>query len=171
MIYGEAYFNVSPSSNHQGSAFKVHSKNQLVEVLGTEFNIKAYNNETQVFTTLVEGSVKVKANKATAILHPNEQAITNNYANKIQIKKVVASNLVSWYKGVFNFKSMPLKEIMKALSRWYDLEYEFKNSTIEKERFTGVIKKDQSIEEIAEMLKSAGFIKNYQIKNKKITLE
>ena len=59
LVYGEAYFDVSPSVEHNGAKFKVFNQSQEVEVLGTEFNVKAYKDETNIYTTLVEGRVVI----------------------------------------------------------------------------------------------------------------
>ncbi len=60
LVYGEAYFEVSPSTAHKGAHFQVYNKKQKVEVVGTEFNIKAYNDESNIYTTLVNGKVNVE---------------------------------------------------------------------------------------------------------------
>lgn len=75
LIYGEAYFDVSPSLNHKGSKFRVLNQNQEIEVLGTEFNIKAYKDEKYIYTTLVEGKIAIDNGVSKQNLVPNEQSI------------------------------------------------------------------------------------------------
>ncbi|MDO5978372.1 FecR family protein [Flavivirga spongiicola] len=170
LIYGEAYFDVSPSILHSGSKFKVRTNTQDIEVLGTEFNIKAYKDETNTYTTLVEGKVSINNAINTVILSPGEQSITN--ANDEEIKTVLVDiyDEIAWKDGVFSFKNKPLKDIAKVLSRWYDMDVIFIDKSLEKVRFKGVLGKNQSIEEILSAIKSVS-INNYEINNKTIIIK
>lgn len=171
LIYGEAYFDVSPSNEHNGSKFKVFNESQEVEVLGTEFNIKAYKDETNVYTTLVEGKVDVSIQNRKQRLIPNQQLNLNIKTNALMVKNVDVYNEISWKEGVFSFEEISLKDMMTALSRWYDIEVIFKNNTIEKEEFIGILRKNQSIEEILTSIKNFRVIKDYSIHGKKVILE
>ena len=171
LIYGEAFFSVSPSTEHNGSKFKVLNANQEVEVFGTEFNIKAYKGEYIVSTTLVEGKVSVSNSVTKQNLVPNQQSIVNLKNKEISIQKIDAYSETSWRKGLFSFKSKTLKEIMVVLSRWYDVNVEFENSELESVKFNGVLSKNDSIEEILRTIKNTNFITAYEIKDKKITLK
>ncbi|HEX9826080.1 MAG TPA: FecR family protein [Flavobacteriaceae bacterium] len=170
LVYGEAYFEVSPSTEHKGSGFKVFHNHQEVQVLGTKFNIKAYKDETNIYTTLVEGKVAVNYAGKNQILAPNQQSNLDLKNNKISITTVDASVESSWKEGKFNFKKLPLKDIMKVLSRWYDMDVIFENKELEEERFIGIIKKNESIEEILSSIKSTNSINNYKINNKTIII-
>jgi len=77
LVYGEAYFDVSPSTNHNGSKFIVLNKSQEIEVIGTEFNLKAYKDEFNIYTTLVEGEVLVSTQTTSKILKPTQQSNFN----------------------------------------------------------------------------------------------
>lgn len=171
LLYGEAYFDVSPSTNHGGSKFKVHTQMQHVEVLGTEFNIKAYKDETTIYTTLVEGKVAISNATARQILAPNQQSNLSVKNNDIAITTVDVYSETSWRKGLFVFKGMPLKEIMKVLSRWYDVDIVFANAALGNVKFNGVLHKNQNLEEILTTIKNTDFINAYEIKNNKITLK
>lgn len=171
LIYGEAYFAVSPSSDHNGSKFSVINNAQEVEVIGTEFNIKAYRDEAYIYTTLVEGQVLVNIDAKKQILVPNQQLKLNININTTTIKKVDIRNEISWKEGVFSFDGKSLKEIMKVLSRWYDMDVIFENKAIENEEFVGSLEKNQNINEILSSIKSFGIIKNYEINDKKIILK
>lgn len=171
LVYGEAYFDVSPSTLHKGSKFKVFNKSQEVEVIGTEFNIKAYKDETNVFTTLVEGKVDVNiANKKQRLI-PNQQLNLNTKTNATVINSVDVYDEIAWKQGVFSFKRKSLEDIMKVLSRWYDLDVKFTNPELKKSGFNGIVGKDQKIEDILETIKSYGVIKEYEIKNKTVILK
>lgn len=171
LVYGEAYFDVSPSSQHKGSKFKVSNNIQEVEVIGTAFNIKAYKDEGHIYTTLVEGKVEVSIQNKKQGLIPNQQLNLNINTNVSTIKEVDVFNEISWKDGVFSFEEKSLKDIMMVLSRWYDIEVLFKNKSIENEEFIGILRKSQNIEEILTGIKNFGIIKNYTIEGKKVILE
>lgn len=154
LIYGEAYFEVSPCVFHQGKSFIVHSRNQIIEVLGTEFNLKAYKEESNIVTTLIEGKVALSHIdlSVTSMLSPNEQATFDPHTQKIDIRLVDIDAIVAWRKGVFSFKDKSLKDIMFTLARWYDFEVVFENEEIANEKFNGIFRKTQKIENILEAI-------------------
>ena len=171
LVYGEAYFDVSPRIEHKGADFKVYQNKQEIQVLGTEFNIKAYKDETNIYTTLVEGKVAVSFEEYTQDLVPNQQSIVNLNNSKLIVATVNIYNEISWKEGIFSFEEKSLKEIMKVLSRWYDMDVVFKNKMIEDEEFIGVLGKDQNIEDILSSIKNFGIIKDFKIKYKEVILE
>jgi len=171
LVYGEAYFDVSPSIDHKGTSFRVYNNKHEVRVLGTKFNIKAYKDETNIYTTLVEGKVVVSFDELKQNLVPNQQSNFNINNNKLTISNVDVYNETSWKEGVFSFDGKTLKDIMKVLSRWYDMEVVYKNKMLEDEEFIGVLGKDQNIEDILSSIKNFGIIKDYEIKDMKVVLE
>ncbi len=170
LVYGEAYFDVSPSTENNGLDFKVYNNKQEVHVIGSEFNIKAYKDETHIYTTLVVGKVDVSIENRKQSLIPNQQLNFDLVNNNISIAKVDVKTEISWKNGVFSFKNKPLKDIMRVISRWYDVDIIFLNKDLESLKFKGVIDKQQNIEEILLIMKSST-INNYTIKNKSIILE
>jgi transmembrane sensor len=171
LVYGEAYFDVSPSTKHKGAHFKVLSNKQEVDVIGTEFNIKAYKDEANSYTTLVEGKVDVSIENSKRRLMPNQQFNLNIKTSNSFVKNVDVYNEISWKEGVFSFENITLKDMMKVLSRWYDVDFIFKNKAIENEIFDGVLRKNQSLDEILRSIKNFKIIKNYEIKDKEVILE
>ena len=171
LVYGEAYFDVSPSTENKGAKFVVLNNAQEVEVLGTEFNIKAYKDETNIYTTLVEGKVAVNYENRKQNLIPNQQSSLDVNTKNLLVKEVDVYNEISWKEGVFSFERKPLKEIMKVLSRWYDIDVIFMNKSLEDVKFFGVLGKDQNIKEILETIKKFKIIENYEIKEKIIILK
>ena len=171
LLYGEAYFEVSPSSNHNGSRFNLKTQLQNIEVLGTAFNIKAYQNDTNIYTTLVEGMVDINSMGITRQLLPNQQSILNLDSEKLTINNIDVYNEISWKNGLFSFKGKPLKEIMIVLARWYDIDFEFNDESLENVKFNGVLLKKQSLEEILTIIKETEFINAYEITAKKITIK
>lgn len=170
LVYGEAYFDVSSSKNHNGANFKVMSNLQEVEVLGTEFNIKAYKDETNIYTTLAEGKVTVSNANFKEYLAVGQQSIINKETGNINIKSVNIYNETAWKSGVFSFKNKSLKEIMKVLSRWYDVDIVFENKNLETIKFNGILSKKMTLEEILIPIKRNVNL-NYKVENNKIILK
>jgi ferric-dicitrate binding protein FerR (iron transport regulator) len=171
LLYGEAYFDVSPSTAHYGAKFKVKNNVQEVEVLGTEFNIKAYKDETNIYTTLVEGKVSITAETKNKILKPSQQLNLNLINKTLQVSTVNVHYEISWKDGVFSFRRKPLEEIVKVLSRWYDVDFVFDNEEIKKAGFNGNLSKEQKLEDILETIKSFGKINEYEINHKTVILK
>ncbi|WP_346880805.1 FecR family protein [uncultured Algibacter sp.] len=171
LVYGEAYFDVSPSSSHNGTKFIVTTKNQDVEVIGTEFNIKAYNDEDIISTTLVEGKINIEVNSSKEVLNPEQQFVLNKINNDFIITHVDTYSETAWRKGLFSFKNKSLKDIMKVLSRWYDIDVVFENKSLEHIEFKGVISKNQNIEDILTLIKDTNFINTYEINKKTIIIK
>ena len=173
LVYGEAYFDVSPSSENKSAKFQVLNQSQLIEVLGTEFNLKAYKDDDNVYTTLVEGKIAINLNNGKKQdLSPDQQAKWNPNTNSLSLEKDVnVYNEISWKYGVFNFNGKPLKEIMKTISRWYDVEIVFLSKKVEETEFVGVIRKNRSLEDILINIKNFGVIKDYERKEKIVILK
>ncbi|WP_158850662.1 FecR family protein [Algibacter sp. L1A34] len=171
LVYGEAYFDVSPSTNHNGAKFQVISKGQNVEVLGTEFNIKAYQDEVNIYTTLVEGKVEVSFGEIKENLIPKQQSILNIENNVFAIAHVDVYNEIAWKDGVFNFENKTLKDIMMVLSRWYDIDVAFEKKDLETQKFIGALKKNYSIEKILTIFQKANIINSYEINKKSVIIK
>ncbi|TNJ46957.1 FecR family protein [Tamlana fucoidanivorans] len=173
LLYGEAYFDVSPSSDNNGLSFKVLNPLQSIEVIGTEFNVRAYKDENEVYTTLVEGKVLVENENHKAILNPNDQSIIHLDSNEkaINVIEVDINSEIAWMKGFFSFKHKSLKDISKTLMRWYDVAITFENKDLETVKFKGNLSKYQDIEEILRLIKSTNYINDYIIKENSIIIK
>lgn len=171
LLYGEAYFDVSPSTKHKGALFKVLSGTQEIEVLGTEFNIKAYHDEEYIYTTLVEGKVAVDNNIKKEILKPSEQSVLSKENKSMIIAEVDVYSEIAWKNGFFSFKRKSLKDIMKVLSRWYDVDILFLNKDLEEVNFKGVLNKNQELDEILNAIKSTNYINAYDINEKTVLIK
>lgn len=170
LLYGEVYLDVSPSTKHQGGAFKIIAQEQEVEVIGTEFNLKAYGEDAKIYTTLVEGKVQIIANGKQAYLNPSEQSILDLNSGQLSKSQVDVNYDTAWLRGYFYFKDKPLKEIMQVLARWYDIQISFNSSELEKVNFSGLLSKKQTIEEILNGIKNTNSINAYEIKNNTVTI-
>lgn len=170
LLYGEAYFEVSPSESNYGDAFKVQSSMQTVEVLGTQFNIKAYKEESEIYTTLIEGKVRINKGNENKTLQPGQQSIISA-DSVISVIMTDVNMETAWKQGLFSFKDKSLKEIMIVLARWYDVDISFENEDLQKIRFKGVLSKDQALEDILLTIKNLKVIKDYEIHKNKVLLK
>lgn len=127
-ISGEAYFEVAKNT---AMPFKVNANRQAgIEVLGTHFNINAYENERSLNTTLLEGAIAVysvagaSVNSAKTIIKPGQQAIVDRQAPAIitVVDHVNIEQIMAWKNGLFNFDGARLEDVLKQLERWYDIE-------------------------------------------------
>jgi len=117
-LIGEGYFEISKDPLRP---FLVESAEQTVEVLGTHFNVSAYEDEQTIKTTLLEGSVKIIAKSGhKQVIKPNQEAITNG--KTIMVSAADPEMAVDWKNGYFIFKDEDFKTAMRKIERWYDVE-------------------------------------------------
>lgn len=150
-LSGEAYFDVTKDAKHP---FVVNVSGTRVEVLGTSFNVKAYEENEEVVTTLVEGRVKVQSSGFKAesmLLAPGQQAIVDEKTGDMDMCEVDVALFTSWREGVFLFKDQRMEDIMIELARWYDLKVFYKNPLAKEYRFGGHFNRSSEIDSIMEM--------------------
>lgn len=153
-LEGEAYFEVKKTPTKR-IPFTVKSNGQAISVLGTEFNVAAYADEPTVRTVLVEGSVKIVAHtaKREVLLKPGEEAVLSSAG--IQTREANVASVTAWKTGKFRFDDTELHEIMNQLSRWYDVEVEYRG-VIKKTYFYGVMNRDETLAGVLEALRAGG---------------
>lgn len=167
-LSGEAYFEVSKDKNHP---FVVSAHNNLVEVLGTHFNISAYADEEAVKTTLMEGAVRVSAVSkegkviSSAVLKPDQQALGSG--NVINVRGVDAEDAVSWKDGDYVFRKEPLENIMTNIARRYNVEVTYQEPMLRKQLFGGSVSNTAKLSEVLNMLEMAGGV-HFRTEGKKI---
>lgn len=172
VVTGEAYFEVKPDRKRP---FRVVTSSatgegQLIEVLGTHFNVNAYADEAAVTTSLLEGSVKIipmNGNSETEtkaeVLKPGQQSLWQNGALRVQEADVFGA--VAWKNGLFQFRDASLPEVMRQLSRWYDVDIVYEGEVPER-TFSGKMYRNINASQALELLK---FMKvNFRIEGKKI---
>lgn len=165
-LNGEAYFDIEKvMEGGVRKAFAVETSGQIVEVLGTHFNISAYEDDPSVKTTLVSGSVNVysKANQERKLLSPGEQSVLTDGSPSIQILKTNVERAIAWKEGNFMFEDQYLKDILKQLSRWYDVEIDLKN--IPETRYNIFISRSETLSAVLKMLEKTGNIKFSLVNN------
>jgi transmembrane sensor len=168
-IEGEVYFDVeSKSLGNRKIPFKVKTKTQIIEVLGTEFNVNAYYDN--IYTTLVEGSVAVKniTNQENIILAPNQQSEFNTANGSIEKSNVDPYYFIAWKSGKFAFKSATIQQVMADLARWYDVEViyqgDFRNIT-----YSGSISRLENFEEVLKLIELTNKFK-FKIDGRRVTV-
>lgn len=158
-LTGEAYFEVAPNEK---APFVVLSGNQEVQVIGTHFNISSYTENDAVYTTLVEGKVQVSLENnpdTRVILSPSEQSTLNKTNDQIQKRKVDVSQYIAWKDGRFVFQDQTLEDIMKTLSKWYDIQYRFSREKLKKVHFTGNLERYADFSQILEKIQRTNEVK------------
>lgn len=163
-LTGEAYFEVAKNKQ---MPFIVESKKQTLEVLGTHFNVNAYDDEPAVKTTLLEGSIKIiaVANKMSRVLVPGEQAHVDQ---NIEIRAVDAEGVVSWKNGLFVFNKQTVEAAMRQLARWYDVEVEYKGNVSAK-GFWGSIPRNKDLNYVLKMLEATG-VAHFKLTERRVTV-
>lgn len=138
-ITGEAYFEVSHDSSRP---FYVDTPEQTVKVYGTAFNVRAYTDDPYIYTTLEEGSISISRrdiHSGEVMLSPGHQALLDRAKPELGMRVVDPKAISGWRHGRFVFEEQPLASIMRDLSRWYDIEYEFADPELEHIVFMGSI--------------------------------
>ena len=149
---GEVYFEVARDEAHP---FIVSVNDVEVEVLGTSFNISAY--DAKVVTTLVTGRVKVCTPADSTLLQVNQQASWDG--KRISVRQVEAKDYTLWRKGIFCFNDTRLEDIMDALARWYDVHVFFQNPRMKDDRYSVEIRRYEEIDTILRRMAETNRVK------------
>jgi hypothetical protein len=166
-ITGEVYLEVAKLSGKVPFIVELKDK-ATIEVLGTHFNVNAYENEDGIRTTLIEGSVKVvsSATDESYIISPGQQALITKEGS-LSVAEVNPEDVISWKNGRFMFDRADIKTIMRQLERWYNIDVKFEGEI--KQDFGGAISKNVNLSKIFEMLEMAGDVK-FEINDSTITV-
>ncbi len=163
-VTGEAYFEV----NHDASKpFIVNTKDVNIQVLGTDFNVNTYDDETDIKVTLLQGSVKVSRENNSLLIKPGQQAVIHRSGDLSLKKDIGTEEITAWKNGRFIFNGTGIESIMKQVSKWYDVEVVY-NGKISKETFSGVLNRNGNLSQIIPLLKAGGV--KCKIEDKKITV-
>ena len=165
VLSGEAFFDVAHDAERP---FIVETSRMNVKVLGTRFNVNDYDDNEEVSTTLVNGSVEIVSGGQQAFrLVPGEQAYGKE--NELEKREVNVRLYTSWIDGKFLFNNTELEEIAKQISRWYDVEIFFSNESVKKVRFTGAIVKFKPLDDLVRMIESTSQVR-FSVKGKTIVI-
>jgi len=147
--------------------FIVQVNDQQIHVLGTLFNIEAYDGYVSK-TTLVRGKIEVHTGNNTVLLQPNEQFVTQVNGQTF-VRQVNASESMQWINGNFEFNDENIVDIMTKLSRWYDVSFSFVSNQKKKERFTLQVERKEALADVLRKLELTGSIR-FQVKEKHILI-
>lgn len=187
-LTGEAYFEIAslPASRKEQAKLPGGRRKQPfivkiatpsgdggeVEVTGTHFNVMAYGNEQSIKTTLLEGRVKVRSQKPAVggqepgvVLNPGQQAQLGN--DKISvINHVNVDQVIAWKNGLFRFKDTDIKELMRQVERWYDVEVEYQTQRSD-QVYTGIVARSENLSSVLQLLELTGTV-HFRVQGKKI---
>ncbi|WP_316834660.1 FecR family protein [Pedobacter nutrimenti] len=178
-LSGEAYFEVSKD---RSKPFLVESNGQVVEVLGTHFDVRCYADDNETRTALLEGSVRLitppvgppslntvgkSVAQRSVVLKPGDMAL--NLGAKIGVRQADVVSAVAWKDGEFSFRNESMENIMKQISRWYDVEVVFENNNTAHLSFGGSISKYEDLSSVLHMLELTGDVK-FKLEGREVTV-
>lgn len=164
-LEGEAYFEVAKDP---ARPFKVKSRDQVIQVLGTHFNVNGYDDEPFTKTTLLEGSILVSTAKNEMVLKPMQESI--NKDGELSGRQTTdADEAVAWKNGYFQFDDENLESVMRQISRWYDVEVVFVGKPSSK-KFNGIISRSKSIKIALEIMEATGNV-SFKMEGRKLIVK
>lgn len=166
-INGEAYFEVT---HNKKVPFIVNTGKMKIRVLGTSFNVRAYPDEKEERTTLIDGEVLVKSNQSDIEfrMNPNHQFITSKTGG--ELRTVDVSSIVAWKEGRILFENNSLGEILGDLSRWYDLSVIYENDELTQLRFSIDMKRYDNFDKFLEIVSLTQKVK-FEIDGNKVNVK
>jgi ferric-dicitrate binding protein FerR (iron transport regulator) len=169
ILSGEGYFEIKPlSTTSEGSMpFRVQVNKLIVNVLGTGFNVMAYQDENNITTTLINGSVKLEFEHKQTLLKPGQQSLINNINGNMQVSVADTAAVLAWKEGFFRFDNTDLKSIMRQISRWYNVDIHYADDVSDR-TFTGMMPRTVSLSHILEVLTLSNV--HFKVEGKMITV-
>ena len=165
-LKGEAYFDIAKNPK---MPFLVRTNNAMdIKVLGTQFNVMAYDDEKNINTTLVEGSVEVLKGSEKTNLKPGQEAILNRGSGNIKVAQADLEQAIAWKNGYFIFYNENIESIMRKVSRWYNVDIVYQGNLNNKD-FVGTISRNKNVSELLKMLELTGAI-HFSIDGRRITV-
>jgi transmembrane sensor len=161
-LLGEGYFEVAKDIKRP---FVVNSNKQVIEVLGTHFNINSYKDEGLIKTTLLEGSIRLMDrtdHDRKIILKPGDQAVFSSAS--LIVNAVDTRYAVDWKDGKFMFSNEKLSSILRRIARWYNIKIVYQGHLAAEPTFTGAVSKAENISKVLEMLEGTSKVK-FQLKD------
>ena len=169
-VVGEAYLKVRKDTQRP---FYVETDGQLVRVYGTELNIRSYEEDGQVYTTLVSGQVSVARAgymQGELVLTPGHQALFDKQTGSATVRSVNAAVVTSWKQGMFVFEEQTLEQIMQCLCRWYDFGYRFMDDVSRQTIFMGSIPRYAEFEDVVKILEKSGGLRIH-VSGRSVTIQ
>lgn len=164
-VTGEVYFEIV---HNPKQPFSITVRNELIEDIGTRLNINAYDDESTINTTLLEGAIKISSRSVSAaVLEPGQQAMIRPGENAFELRHVDAGEAIAWKNGYFYFDRADIRTVMRQLARWYNVQLVYKGK-IPKKTLKGKICRNINASEALEILSYFGA--HFQVDGKTITL-
>jgi len=164
-LTGEGYFEVS---HRDGQPFYVQSGKQLLRVLGTHFNLKAYPDEQSVKTTLLQGSVKVSNSEGSnAVLKPGQQSQLDQ--GKLKLEEVDVMAATDWQRAEINLKAEDFQSTMRKIARWYDVEIVFDETAPGDLTLGGLVSRDKSLVAVLKVMELTGKV-HFKVEGRRVTV-
>jgi ferric-dicitrate binding protein FerR (iron transport regulator) len=164
-LTGEAYFEVA---KNKAMPFKVTANNVKVEVLGTHFNVNAYDDESALKTTLLEGSVKLSNGSEHVMLIPGQQGSLGRQGGSFQVATVDTDDAVAWKNGNFSFAKEDIQSILRKVARWYNVDIVYQENA-PKKQIWGTVSKFENVSEVLKMIELTG-VAHFEIEGRRITV-
>ena len=164
-LSGEAYFEVTKNKQ---MPFKVEFNKEEVSVLGTHFDIRAYHDDPESQTTLLEGSVKIANSKFNKLIVPGEQAVCNNTGENLVVTAARVDDVMGWKNGYFSFHKSDIRSIMRQAARWYDIDVNYQADMTGK-IYGGRVSRFENISELLKNLELTGTI-HFKVEGRRVTV-
>ncbi len=168
-LQGEGYFEVTKVNLPNGGPvqkFMVEAGSTTTEVLGTRFNINAYNDDNDVKVTLLEGSVALSSGSSKVNIKPGQQAKAQGGGISIN-NHVNMDEVMAWKNGFFQFDNTRIEEVMNQIARWYNVDVDYPQG-VPKNKYWGSIRRDQKLEDVFKVLQESGA--HFKINGNKVTV-
>ncbi|HEY9195894.1 MAG TPA: FecR domain-containing protein [Mucilaginibacter sp.] len=161
-ITGEAYFEVTKNKQRP---FIVKVNNSEIRVLGTHFNVNAYNDESSIRTTLLEGAVQFSSGLKKCLLKPGQQSELDRTGQINVIEDVDVDGVLAWKNGLLHFEDVDIESVMRRLSRWYDVDIVYHNKT--SDHFFVELPAQSKLSDVLKMMELTGRV-SFEIHGKKV---
>lgn len=164
-LTGEAYFEVAKNKE---KPFIVKANGTQVQVLGTHFNVNAYSDNNNITTTLLEGSVRMSNASSAVMLVPGQQGSAGENGSAIKVSKADTEENMAWINGFFVFHDESIVNVMKQVSRWYDVDIEYRDN-VQQNEFGGTISRYKNINELLNNMQLTRTI-HYKIEGRRVII-
>lgn len=165
-LSGEGYFEVTHDAD---KPFLVEAGGVEIQVLGTWFNVRAYEG-SHVFTTLVSGRVQVGSFSDSLILSPGQQCEVDGDSGQLIVKDADIVSVLAWKNGEFVFKDIALERVMEEFARWYDMQIMYETEELKGIRLYIYVERSKTLEEVLDKVALIGEFK-YEINGKKVVIQ
>jgi len=165
-LKGEAYFEIAPNA---AQPFVVKAGDSKVHVLGTHFNVMAYDEEDAVRTTLLEGAVRMAAGNMSKLLAVGQQGVWDRKDKLDVLPHADVEAAVAWKNGLFQFNSTGIQVIMRQIARWYNVKVIYASEGVKDESFSGSIPSNENVSEVLKMLEMTGTV-HFEVADRTITV-